>query len=74
MPRIPYRKSYEVVGYAYEADLHCVECATVRFGQALDQWPKPRPNDNEGNEVSPIFLDEAKDSDVCRDCRKQLTD
>ena len=30
-----YGKVYDVVGYAYDAALHCVACAQVRFGDRL---------------------------------------
>jgi hypothetical protein len=49
----------DVVGYAYEADTHCVGCAVERFG--------PRPHDHEdreGNPVNPIFCDD----DAFEDC------
>lgn len=29
---IGYRKSFDVVGYAFDADLHCSECTYKRFG------------------------------------------
>ena len=40
-------KSYEVVGYAADADIWCVECAR--------QYPNGR--DGEGNEVAPVFAE-----------------
>jgi hypothetical protein len=72
MERIPYRKSFEVVGYTYEADLHCVPCASQRFGRALSR--RRLPGDREGNEVSPVFLDQTQDTDTCGDCHRRLSD
>ena len=73
MKRIPYWKTFEVVGYSYEADLHCVGCATQRFGaQALTR--RISPNDSEGNPIHPVFLEEATGSDICRDCRRRLNE
>lgn len=62
-----FRKTYEVIGYAYEADIHCPDCARKRF---------PNPNkatDNEGNEVHPVFLgDEFDTPPCCGDCFEPL--
>ena len=52
---IPYRKAYEVIGFAYEADLHCLECTSKRFNgdaYALNFTAI----DSEGNIISPVFL------------------
>jgi hypothetical protein len=73
MERIPYRKTYEVVGYTYDADMHCVTCTTTRFGdKALSR--EILPNDSEGNPIHPVFLEEATNSDVCRECRRRLNE
>ena len=63
----PFRKTYEVIGYAYEADIHCLDCARARF-------PNPdQATDNEGNEVHPVFLgDEFDTPPVCVDCFEPL--
>lgn len=46
------RPDYEVIGYSYEADYHCIECTLKRFTDKDDNtW-----RDNEGNPVHPIFL------------------
>lgn len=39
-----------IIAYAYEAALHCPDCAYERFGENLEN-----AIDNEGNEVTPIF-------------------
>jgi hypothetical protein len=68
-----YRKTYEVVGYAYEAGLHCLDCSRARFGNAIDDDSNP-PTDNEGNPVSPVFLDNVTSADCCDECLCQLAD
>lgn len=69
---IHYRKSYEVIGYAYDADLHCPECALKRFTQAqLDG--DDRATDSENNPIHPIFLsDEFESMPYCGDCHEPL--
>lgn len=56
----------DVVGYAYEADVHCVDCAVKRFagGSGLELPDNVIYTDEEGNEVSPIFNGE----DAYEDC------
>ena len=65
-----FRKSYEVIGYAYEADLHCLDCTSARFKANAN-----RLNfiaiDSEGNTVSPIFLGEDH-GEHCGDCLARL--
>lgn len=50
--------STDVVGYAYEADLHCTQCAEDRFGAAKLMDNENPPEDGEGNPVSPVFAGE----------------
>lgn len=74
----------KVVGYSYDAGLHCVECTIKEFtpylpesGHAdVESWldsDRP-PHDSEGNEVHVIFdTDEAGDTpDHCEDCGAYL--
>lgn len=61
-----YRKSFEVVGYAYEAAIHCVECAEKRFGAAA--LADGTAVDSEGNAVTAVFLDGIGDDESCDDC------
>ena len=67
---IPYRKTHEVIGYAYDADLHCVRCTGARF-------ENPDANDttdSEGNPIGPIFLADEHDTEPhCGDCHEPLT-
>ena len=40
-----------VIGFTYEADVHCVQHASERFGANLEN----EPEDNEGNLIHPVF-------------------
>jgi hypothetical protein len=74
MHGIPLRKTYEIVGWTYEADLHCNECAEERFGppeRVSGSGRELHGVDNEGNEIHPIFLDQLEEFEttpVCGDC------
>jgi len=59
-----YRKSFEVVGYAYEAALHCLDCAGKRF----ENPDKEGLEDSEGNPIHPLFLDQLEGGECCDDC------
>ena len=43
-----------IIGYAYEADTHCVNCTEKRF-KTKDLDPETPIEDNEGNEIHPMF-------------------
>ena len=60
-----------VIGYAYEAALHCPDCAMKRFPLINTGFPY---HDRECNEVHPLFIwDESSDSgDYCDECRTDL--
>jgi len=64
-----FRKSFEVVGYAYDASIHCLDCTRARFGDQIDGAV-----DSEGNPVTPVFLDSVTDDDCCNDCGESLAD
>ena len=68
--RPEYRKTYEIVGWAYEADLHCNPCAAKRFGPDLLKGKEME--DGEGNSVHPVFLGDLQGDEVCGDCFKKL--
>ena len=72
-PEQLYRKTYEIVGWAYEGDIHCPCCAAKRFGERLKDEEHP-PEDREGNPISPVFLGETMGDEVCDDCLAELTD
>lgn len=69
--------SYDVVGYAYDADTYCVSCASKRFTQDdldnlsskhLDEWGGTLDSD-----PTPLFEgDEGSDEYYCWDCFGKL--
>lgn len=72
-----------VIGYTYEADYHCTDCAEERFpGISKDDGTKYE--DSEGNEPHPIFdTDEWYANDIyegkkevvtfnCSDCGAEM--
>ena len=61
-------KAWEVIGYAADAAVWCVDCAGETYGP-LD----PDTEDQEGNVVHPIFAcDEWEEAPVCNMCREPL--
>lgn len=65
-------KCYDVVGYTYEADVHCIDCARKRFGRRLDV--DGLLEDGEGKLVNVIFAGgEYPDDWCCGDCGEALT-
>lgn len=49
----------DVVGYAYDADTHCVECTEKKFGTEFGtELDNDDVIDDEGNTISPIFAGE----------------
>lgn len=63
-------KSYEILGWAYEADLHCYDCAEKRFG--VKKLENGDAKDSEGNEVHPIFASNETIPFVCGTCGKEI--
>ena len=70
-----YRKSFEIVGWTYEAAVHCNACAAARFGTDQDKRTDSGRSlegvDGEGNDIHPLFLDQLSDFDydvTCDDC------
>ena len=70
--RVPFPKTFEVVGWAYEADLHCSTCAYERFKELLTSVEVPL--DREGNPVHPLFLGDMTGEECCSDCGGRLSD
>ncbi len=67
-----YRKVYEIIGWVFEADIHCPECTYRRFPE-LQEDNNARIQDREGNEVRPIFLgDEHESPPYCGGCFQPL--
>ena len=51
-----------VIGYTYDADTHCVDCALARFGADDNGWVPEGVADSEGNELGAIFTDSESDT------------
>lgn len=61
-------KSYTVIGYIFEGEVHCDSCTGKRF-------PHYQGTDREGNEISVYTVDDASNSDTdtcCGDCSELL--
>jgi hypothetical protein len=59
----------KVIGFTYDASVHCVDCTYRRFRGSEDRGA----TDTEGNEVHPIFeTDEDSYLEHCDDCRLPL--
>lgn len=57
-------KSWEVIGYTYDADVHCIACAEKRFGaSALSDDADSPAIDGEGNEVHAMLAGEEHSED-----------
>ena len=64
-------KHYAIVGYVYEADIHCIRCARARFGD--DALADPDTVDGEDNPLGVVFAgDESADAEHCGDCGAPL--
>jgi uncharacterized protein YuzB (UPF0349 family) len=63
-------KAYDIIGYTYEADIHCTQCSEARFPSLANG----EAEDGEGNPVNPIFayMDDMT-NEVCADCKEELT-
>ncbi len=60
----------DVIGYAYDADIHCLQCAEQRFGDKLND---ENTKDSEGNSIHPVFGgDENANDEHCGDCGEKL--
>jgi hypothetical protein len=64
-----------IVGYTYDAGVHCDACAAERFGRCQCEHHDVHGEDSEGNDVEPIFAtDEAAGELTCDDCGSELMD
>lgn len=68
-----------IIGYTYEASVHCVDCARTRFlsnstlGTLDEHGLRTDARDNDGNPIHPMFSnDEQLDPQFCGDCRGEL--
>lgn len=67
MTPVRFEGEMRVIGYAYEAALHCVQCTETRF-PTLRGNPLAAVVDREGNEVTPIYDIYESDGHCCDDC------
>lgn len=58
----------KIVGWTYEAGIHCWDCALERFPNLKETIVY----DREGNEVHPIFECDEAALDYCEDCGESL--
>lgn len=60
-------KAWDIVAYQYEADFHCVPCATARWGEHLAD---ENTRDEEGNPIHPVFETDEVNlcGESCGDC------
>jgi hypothetical protein len=72
MWRYPYRKSWETIGYSFDADTYCLNCAYAIYGESVSDIES---TDRSGDPIYPIFLDsEFTRHDVCGACHIRMTD
>lgn len=57
---------FTVVGYAYEAALHCHACTRARFPRLKNA------QDREGNPVHPVFVSDCEQTEHCDDCHEPI--
>ena len=61
-----------IVGWAFESDIHCPDCARDWFGSAIDDDEAP-PVDGDGNPARPVFAtDESAPEALCGNCGAAL--
>lgn len=74
--RVPFRKSYEIVGVVGDASIVCLECAREMYGRVqIDSLLTENAPvaDREGNDLGVVFLDAALDNqEACMECGVQL--
>ena len=62
-------KAFEIIGYTYDADIHCPCCARERF----DDLDSELEEDSEGNPIHPVFAgDESEGPEVCGTCGDEI--
>lgn len=57
--------AWEIIGYTYDADIHCPECANAA-GMDIEG-----ATDSEGNESHPVFACDELDGLTCCDCHEE---
>lgn len=65
--------AWSIIGWAYDADIHCNACARKRFGDDVET-ADPAPEDSEGNEIHPVFASDEIDptGEYCGDCGDEI--
>lgn len=62
-----------IIGYTYEADVHCVACTVERFGEEPGRgWVREDAVDNEGNAVHPVFSWDVEQDEWCGTCGEKI--
>lgn len=59
-----------IIGYTYEADVHCPFCTRQRFAQEGDL---DAALDREGNPIHPVYDIDENDFTHCGTCGDELT-
>jgi hypothetical protein len=64
--------AWAIIGWAYDADLHCDSCTRARFPEANREIENV--TDSEGNAVHPVFVSDehAPEGEYCGDCGAEL--
>lgn len=62
-----------IIAYAYDADLHCVDCARRAFASTDADYIPDDAKDSEGNPINPVFdIHETAEGEYCADCKIEL--
>lgn len=61
--------SIEIEGWTYDADLHCHDCAMIRFGAQFDE--SHTYLDNDGNKATPVLSTDEQSPWLCADCGRE---
>ena len=77
----------KIIAYAYEADIHCPDCAAEAAAAGLLKREPPLDSrtdehgltadltDREGNRIHPVFdIDEYEHDEPCGDCLEPIRD
>lgn len=56
-----------LIGYVYQSDYHCYDCAVSRYGAAIEY-----AIDREGNEVTELHCWQVGETICCRTCRELI--
>ncbi len=71
-----YRKSFDVIGFSYDADTYCIACTQKRFAHLTDDVLTCDTvlEDSEGNPIQVMFLGDSDGSECCGSCRENLSE